>query len=65
VALGQEEVPRESITEEEKQMGMRLRRRDGSCVATGMRGNEQLIDSPRGGYGRGHGHGHGRRGGNR
>ena len=50
-------------------MGMRLRRRDGSCVTTGMRGNAQPIaqDSPRGGYGRGHGHGHGhgRRGGNR
>lgn len=52
----------------------RLRRRDGSCIRTGMRGNEEVIDISeevpittfRGGYGRGYGRRGGRgRGGRR
>lgn len=55
-------------------MGIRLRRRDGSCLETGVRGNGEVIDDSeevpittfRGGRGRGYGRRGGRgRGGGR
>ena len=48
-------------------MGIRLRRRDGTCLRTGVRGNEEVIDDleevPITTFRGGRGRGYGRRGG--